>query len=138
MKSAWTAHFILHDGPLNGPPACFLPPPPQVVLGTDMKQHFSTVHDFTEKLAASGLIGTTTTTTTTTGPTTSRAPPDDGVALAPGSLPSSMGQQQQPVVGAGSSRQKRPPGRTNSMLDVRAALRAAATAGPIRTVTAGK
>ena len=106
--------------------------PHQVVLGTDMKQHFSTVHDFTEKLAASGLIGTT---TAIGGLTTSRAPPDDhGVALAPGSLPSPM-VQQQPVVG---SSRRGLPGRTNSMLDLKDALHTAAAAGPIRTVTAGK
>ena len=101
-----------------------------------MKQHFSTVQDFTEKLAASGLIGSGLVTRVPdealglsgTGPTTRAS---DAVPLVPGLLPST---EQPASVGAGSKR--RPPGRISSMRDMRDAIRAAES--PLRAVTAGE
>ena len=124
------SHTFLRGGPLHfsrraakWPPG--LLPAPQVVLGTDMKQHFSTVQDFNEKLAASGLVSGTTTGLTTKAP--------DEAPLVPDARRSSTEQ----LVSAPGSSKRRPPGRTNSMLDLKDALHAAA-APAIRTVSAGE
>lgn len=87
-----------------------------------MKQHFSTVQDFTEQLAASGL---------SVGAGLMKVP--DDVALLPNCLLSTIEPGRQPAsVGAGVG--KRQLGRTNSMQDVKDAL--GGTPTPVRTSAA--
>ena len=123
---------------------------PQVVLGTDMKQHFRTVQEFTEKLATSGL------TSGPAGGVMSKVPSDStlvgsagggvmpkvpsdstllagagprGMVRVPSDIalvPSMEPLQQHPAVG--SSKRRNPLRRTNSMQDMKYGARSSAAA----------